>query len=411
MSSPFLRAQNPRSKKYYENLAVKNFLAGLSEAERIAQVFLVNIEGNKSFYAVESVADVTGDKDDEERPLIPGGCLFFSYNIGDSARETLDFNGSIMDFCRRHDCVPPYLAVDQEGGLVTRLKDVASYLPSASRVARSLTPAQAEELYANQALQLRALGFSMNLAPVAESITEENGRFLGLRSYGPVPETVVYSMAAIRGYERNGVGAVFKHFPGNTNTDPHTGLPEITMDRRLVSRFLLDPARIILRAEPSALLMSHARVSALDPGTPACLSAAWIKDTLQKGMRYQGLIISDDIFMAALAQNGFPPGTAAVMALEAGVDVIMLSEKRFSHVIKVFMERSRADMEFADRLFDAERKVILYKIEKGILSFEELPDGTLRVSVPDGTGLDAEKRLEDFRSAFSRGVEMYDRWF
>ena len=81
--------------------------------------------------------------------------------------------------------------------------------------------------------------------------------------------------------------------------------------------------------------MSHARTSAIDSGTPSCLSSVWVSDLLRKVLNYQGVIFSDDIFMGALAANNYPPEKAVVMAVEAGIDCIMVSEKRISKPVSI----------------------------------------------------------------------------
>ena len=383
--------------------AVSSYIQSLPEMERIAQLFLVNIQGDKTFVPVETP--------------VPGGCLFFSYNIASSAKEIISFTNSIADYCDKHSLVRPYLAVDQEGGLVNRLRGITSALPSNSRVSAILSSAEARVLYETQAAQLYELGFSMNLAPVSEVCMASNEAFLAGRSYGSVSQTVSYSAIAITAYEANRVGTVVKHFPGNTNVDPHTGLPEITLSQEDMERYILQPFSSILNFAPSAVLMSHARTAAYDGGTPSCLSKYWVTDTIRNTMHYDGLVISDDIFMAALEKNGFPPEEAAVKAIEAGVDVIMLSEKRYIPTAQVLLNHAKENPAFAQKLLEAEEHVISYKIKCGILSLTDdsgVNEATASARsytvtarpVAKQYGTDAA-RLARFQNAYTKGTELY----
>ena len=387
--------------------AIESYLRSLKESQRISQLFLVNIEGNTSYHAVEDTDDLYGDSSRE--PLVPGGCLMFSYNIADDAGDMIDFNKSIADYCDSHSVLRPYIAIDQEGGLVNRLRKITSPLPGCQRVSESLTPEESYKLYSMQSRQMKALGFDMNLSPVVEPKEKWNSDFLGTRSFGNAASSIVYSLSCVRAYENNGIGSVIKHFPGNTNTDPHTGLPEIKSDRNNIYKYYILPFAFIMQGNPEAVLMSHARVMGLDEKTPACLSHFWVTDVLRNTLGYQGLVISDDIFMGALADNGFPPEKAALKAIEAGVDVIMLSEKKFADVAAFLLKEAENNKDFRDKLYEAEKRVIKFKISKGILGFREEADGSL-ILVPltfEAQNGSKTERITDYNRAYESGLSFY----
>lgn len=353
--------------------AVESFLSSLSPQEQIAQLFLVNLLGDKDYAPLETVGDVcryTKKNGPMKTPLIPGGYIFFSFNIAKTPEEISSYTSQIKQFCIEHDIVPPYLALDQEGGEVNRLRGITSTLPSNKRVAEILSAEEAFHLYELQARQLQCLGFNLNLAPVSEIETELNKAFLGGRSYGDYKNVVSYGAAAIKAYESAGIGTVLKHFPGNTNIDPHSGLPEIDLSAEELDEQIIKPFTMLQMYHPSAMLMSHARTKAYDEKTPACLSEYWVTDVVRNKMHFEGLVISDDIFMGALADNGYSPETAAVTAVDAGVDVIMLSTKLFAKEVARLEVKAEEDESFAKKLHDAEVKVIEYKIKCGILSIE-----------------------------------------
>lgn len=374
---------------------IDNYLASLSEADAAAQMFLVNIEGNSSYSAVEEI---------DGSPLVPGGCILFSFNIAPSAEQIISYTSSVASYCKKNNKPVPYIAIDQEGGLVNRLRDITSPLPSESRLAARVSPSSAAEIYSAQARQLRALGITMNLAPVAEPSVESNKDFLGTRSFGSVANACVYSFVAINAYEKNGVGSVLKHFPGNTNTDPHTGLPFIELSLKELKENFIVPFAFALESSPSAVLMSHAVTKVVDSKTPACLSEYWTREVLQKQLGYGGFIISDDIFMKALADNGFPPEKAVLMAVRAGVDVIMLSEKKFANVVSILLSYAHADKFFSESLKKSQRKIIEFKLLKGILKRQN-------GKIVSAQAVDSEQSVRDFYSAKREGDELYRQLF
>ena len=331
-------------------------LLGLSDIERVAQVFLISVAGDSTFTPLEFQED--------GRAALPGGFILFSYNVSGDASQLKGYIESAKQSYAANASLAPYVAVDQEGGLVNRLRGVTSPLPSQKEVAGSLTPAQAQALYSSQAKELYSLGIALNLAPVAEAELASNRLFLTTRTFGDLPASCVYSIVCVRAYEENGVGTVAKHFPGNANADPHTGAVEITASRDEVFSHFVLPFAFTLAASPSAVLMSHAKVVQLD-SSPACTSRFWIEDVLRGMLGFEGLVISDDIFMKALSDSS--PEQTALDAISSGVDVIMYSEKRFLSIARFLLDEAARDPVFAGRLFDAERKVVSFKLAKGII--------------------------------------------
>ncbi len=399
--------------------ALDDFLDGLSLQEKVAQLFIENLEGDTVFVPVEKMSamkgaglgarNLNGEKSDA--PLVPGGFLFFSYNIRNDIEGVMYFTDSIRKFCIERNIVPPFLAVDQEGGFVNRLRTLNGPLPSNERVARELDVPSAFSLYSLQARQMKALGFDMNIAPVVEVLTEENAAFLDGRSFGDAGKVLRYGRACVNAYENLNVGAVLKHFPGNTDMDPHSGLPEINLSAENLYA-LLESFREISRLKPAGVLMSHARTSALDPDRPACLSYAWVTEKLRNEYGFEGLVFSDDIFMKALSDNGYTPEKAVKMALDAGVDVVMISEKRFSAPASTLVEEAEKSAEFSEKIRTSARRVLVYKIRAGLLEYRRVNpfknEYVLRVSDPYGS---VEDRIVSFREARQKNIELYRDFF
>ncbi|MCR5621123.1 MAG: glycoside hydrolase family 3 protein [Treponema sp.] len=383
--------------------AIDDYLERLSPLQQIALLFLVNIDGDSAYRALE--------REDDETPLVPGGCLFFSYNVAPTADSLIAFTDSIASYCRTHRLARPYTAIDQEGGGVNRLKNVASFLPSPALVAQRLTPGEAYTLYSIQGEQMAALGFDLNLAPIVEAETAWNSGFLGRRAFGGGDRAAAYSLAALRAYQERGVLCAVKHFPGNSNADPHGGKSTIDIGEKELALSVYLPFSFALAASPAAVLMSHAIVPAVDERNPAVLSERWISGELKGRLGYKGLVISDDIFMGALSAFGM--GELAVKAFRSGTDVLMLSDKYFKTVARALLDEAGKDPAFAATLHEAERHVVLFKMKAGILKELQGADGSLALvecTLEEQRG-NAQERMKAFSDAKARGDQFYSLHF
>ncbi len=394
----------------------EDFFSSLNEQEKISQIFVVNLEGNEKFSFVEYVND-----GEQRKPLIPGGYIFFGFNIAESPEKIAAFTDSIRDFSRDKSCIEPFLCLDAEGGYVNRLRGITGPLPECERVAKCMDAEQAETLYSLNAIQLKSLGFDLNLAPVAESLCAENEKFLDGRSFGAAECAAKYSRAAIRAYQRNRVGAVAKHFPGNNDVDPHFSLPRIFYDADEFQKNVLEPFSAAIEESPAGILMSHALVEVLgnfqdtNSSIPASLNPFWIEDILRERLGFEGIVFCDDIFMSALEQNGFDKKRAVRSAITAGVNCILMSEKRFKNEYEIIRNLYFSDEEFRSRIEDSARRIIKFKIECGILEYALTENGEtiLRLKSKNSLGEESvfEERMAQFYAAKNKNVKLYEKYF
>ena len=336
-------------------------IAAMSPSAKASQVLMVGIDGKES-----SPQNMHRHFDG----VIPGAVLLFKYNIGDSPETVQRY----IDSCSRSfyslgTKIPVLFAIDHEGGDVVRTGNVLSRLPSAQSVATGHRLDQAQTLYALSGIQLASLGIRMNLAPVAEAKTVFNKEFLGSRTFSDSKETVVsFAGAALRGYRSSGVLTVLKHFPGNGEGDPHTGLPRLDVTRRELLETYAGTFTSLLAEKPDAILVSHIIVSSIDPDTPFCLSQEGVTGLLRKAMGFNGVVITDDISMGALVKNGYPSSVAAVLALEAGCDMIMTSAPDIRAISSAIAERASKDSRFSARLDEAVRRILVMKSKIGLVN-------------------------------------------
>ena len=216
---------------------------------------------------------------------------------------------------------PGIVAVDEEGGRVQRLSELTSKVPSARKVAATLEIEQARQLAAEHASAIGQLGFTMNLAPVADL---DFNRAIGDRSFGRDANLVSdFAMATAEGILDVGLVPVLKHFPGHgRGSDSHTGLPIIPAVKVLRDQDLV-PFIAAAERKDIPIMVGHLVVEGLTQGQPASLSAAAVDGLLRRELGFDGLVITDAFNMDAITAT-LSNTKAAELSLAAGVDMVML---------------------------------------------------------------------------------------
>jgi len=227
------------------------------------------------------------------------------------------------------DGTPALISVDQEGGLVQRVRAPATQWPP-MRAHDGFAPPEDAELAAEvgRALggELRALGFDIDFAPVLDVHTNPANPVIGDRAFGTEPEAAARrALAFARGLDEAGVLSCGKHFPGHgdTHTDSHLELPRIDHPWERLERVELLPFLRAAAAELPMIMTAHVVFAALDPDRPATLSPAVVTGLLRQRLGYRGVIVSDDLTMRAIADH-MGVDAAAVAAIRAGCDVLLV---------------------------------------------------------------------------------------
>ena len=254
----------------------------------------------------------------------PGGFVLFSRNI-DTPEQVRALTDSLREICE----IPPIIAIDQEGGRVTRTKGITPVPPSAEemRLAGNISSIAWHGIQTGQILA--QLGINMNLAPVLDiSYDSESDNALAGRCYGTDAQEVINNAGVYnRNLRRTKTLTCGKHFPscGVADVDPHHKLPasDKTVEEMLKSDLLPYTA---LWPEMNGILTGHTHFSALDPENPelpASLSYNVITKLLREQLGYNGLVMTDDLDMGAII-NTFGRGPDVKMAIEAGNDMAMI---------------------------------------------------------------------------------------
>ena len=261
-----------------------------------------------------------------------GATILFKWNLT-LADEVCDLDALVAMNRELHqaapDGTPALVAVDQEGGLVQRVRAPAVRWPPMLAHDRFSPPADAElaeQVGLALGRELRAVGFDIDFAPVLDIHTNPANPIIGGRAFGTEPEAVARrALAFARGLAAAGVLACGKHFPGHgdTATDSHLELPRIdhAMDR--LERVELVPFARAATAQLPMIMTAHVVFAALDATRPATLSERVVTGLLRERLGFTGVIVSDDLDMRAIADR-MPAADAAIAAIRAGCDVLLL---------------------------------------------------------------------------------------
>jgi beta-N-acetylhexosaminidase len=256
------------------------------------------------------------------RELRVGGIILFARNLEDP-EQVWELTRDLQQEARDSGDLPLLISVDQEGGSVQRLKAPFTLIPPGRELGQSSTADQVEAWARTVGRELALVGINMNLAPVLD-VARNPHCPLWDRSFGSDPEKVAaLGEAAIRGYRQAKVLPVAKHFPGlgDTSVDSHQVLPTAQDPDPERTTDLL-PFRRAAAAGVPAVMTAHLHVSAWD-GRPATLSSVALTDWLRHRLGYQGVIITDDLEMGAIATKTAVP-EAACQALAVGADLLLV---------------------------------------------------------------------------------------
>ncbi len=294
------------------------------------------------------------DRETAERvaTLAPAGVILFRRNLSspEQTRRLLDELRTLLP-------PDPILAVDQEGGRVSRLEPFVGPTPSAAMLARA--GVSATQRFARATGQaLRSLGFNLDFAPVVDLCAPDAPNGIGARSFGVDPESVTRLAAAyLAGLAEAQIAGCLKHFPGlgATVVDSHLVRPRVEKSRAELEATELVPFRRLAPVTP-AVMIGHGHYPALDPASeaPASLSSRIVASLLRTEIAFDGLVVTDDLEMGAVGELDVD-GSAAVAAIEAGCDLLLYCAEldRAERAARAIFDRAHGQPTFARRLDEA----------------------------------------------------------
>ncbi len=359
--------QSPRlTPAQYAALLVQH----LSLDDQLGQLLLVQFAGR----------DATPDAIRMVNTQGVGAVISFALNI-QSANQVRAMTTGLQQVAP----IPLLMAVDQEGGGVNRFRAIIGPVPTAA----SLATAQLVRTRGEQdATLLRTYGYNLNLAPVVDVDGSANPELDG-RTFGADPQRVASMAGAyLAGLQESGtVTGCLKHFPGlgATTTDPHQGLPFLTRSRADWERIDLAPYRILLaQQDVRAIMVSHELIPAVDPTLPTSLSPTIIDGALRGELGYQGVVITDSLYMGAL--NGhWSVAQASVLAIKAGADMVMGAQNpQMVAQIKDALKQALASGALTrERIERSVQRILALKITMGLIPLPQPTHGRIQASTGD----------------------------
>ncbi len=325
-------ALSPASSQETSVSREEEILSSMSLREKLEQMLIIDI---RNWNGIEF-----RKMNDEAAALFQdfhfGGVILFAENYSD-APGTAELILSMQQRNQESGGFGMFIGIDQEGGIVSRLKDGTS-MPGNMALAASGSPDSARQAAEVIGEELAALGINTDFAPDADVNSNPANPVIGVRSFSEDPETAgAYALAYQKGLNQNNIIACWKHFPGHgdTSQDSHTGLPSVDKSSDELEKTELVPFRMGTAAGMEMLMSAHIQFPQVETETaisrkngseiklPATLSHAILTDYLRGTMGYEGVLTTDSLQMDAITQN-FTQEDAARLAIQAGDDILLM---------------------------------------------------------------------------------------
>ena len=334
---------------------VDKLVANMSDADKVGQLMMIGIHG-------KTLNDDAKFMLNEYRV---GGIILFDRNM-ESKDQVKSLITDINKTGKSAGLTPLFIGIDQEGGAVARMEDQLIKVPPAEELGKEPIE-QAVSLAKQSGTELKDLGFNINFAPVAD---------LGLtygRSFSTNPDEVVrYASAVGKAYDEAGLWYSYKHFPGigKTDVDLHADTSVVPVSKETLlnedTKVFVD---LIKQSKPNsyAIMVSHAMYPQIDADHPSSLSKAIITDWLRKDMGYNGVVVTDDMDMGALAKH-YTFGDMAVQSILAGSDILLVCHE-YEHMQEAYnglMKAVKDGRISKERLDESVKRILLMKMSRGL---------------------------------------------
>ncbi|MCC8181715.1 MAG: glycoside hydrolase family 3 protein [Clostridiales bacterium] len=340
-------------------------LDGMTLHEKICQLFIVTPEGLTGISGTATVGGTATEAALQDYPV--GGLVYFAGNIITPEQCT-----SMIENTQSYSELGLFIAVDEEGGTVARIGRNSAMgttsFPNMATVGTQGTSA-AYNVGFTIGSEITQFGFNLDFAPVADVNTNPDNPVIGNRAFSSDAEEAAELVAsAVQGFRDGGILCCLKHFPGHgdTATDSHYGLAETTktLDELRETEFLPFQAGIDAGAE--LVMVGHISTPNITgDSVPASLSSYMVTDILRGELGFDGLVVTDSLSMEAITDQ-YGSGEAAVLAVQAGVDLLLMPENLSSAVSA--LEKAVNDGTIAEsRIDESVLRILSVKLEYGII--------------------------------------------
>ena len=358
---------------------IEQLLTDMTDEQQVGQLFLVRPDALDLSRAQQQIYDANApgvtELTDAMRETLTrypvGGAVFFGKNI-----ESPDQLRTMTAELGSTGAIPLFIAVDEEGGRVARLANTPGFdLPryeSAAAVGAENDLAAARKMGFTIGTYLRDYGFNLDFAPVADLNTNPANPVIGQRAFGSDPDTVAALVGAVcDGFEEAGIACTLKHFPGHGDTaeDTHTGSAVIRKTMEELRSCELVPFARNLEEAPLIMAAHIAVPEVTGNDTPASLSEPILTGLLRQELGFSGVIVTDSLSMQAITDY-YTPGEAAVQAILAGADILLMPAN-LPEAFDAVNEAVQDGTISRERLDESVRRILACKEKYDILTFDE----------------------------------------
>ncbi|MDR0838611.1 MAG: hypothetical protein LBN99_03095 [Oscillospiraceae bacterium] len=339
--------------------SARAILSGMTEEERLYQLFFVTPEGLTGYKRVYQAGAATQTAL-EKTPV--GGIIYFSKNI-DTPEQTAEMLQKTQEYSK----IPLFLGVDEEGGSAAQISSQRAMgfaaIPPMAQIGASGDAQGAYDAGAAIGNMLKTLGFNADFAPVADVLVAPGNAEIGDRAFGADPATVSAMTARFtEGLRGTGAASSLKHFPGIGSAPG--ALPR-TLDEMRESEFV--PFRTGILSGSDFVVVSHAAAASLDAsGAPSSLSRAVVTELLRSELGFEKIIITESLSDAGFLTK-YPGGEASVLALEAGADML-LTPKSLPDAVKAIQAAIEDGRLTRERIDESVLRILMVKLERGIIA-------------------------------------------
>lgn len=330
-----------------------------------------------------------------------GNVILFARNV-ESPSQLYKLNQNLQKLALAELGIPLLITIDQEGGMVTRIKNGSTYFPGAMTVSASNSVEHSLEVGQLMGKELLDLGINMNLAPSLDVNNNPYNPVIGVRSYSDNPSRVAeYGSAFIQGLQES-VIATAKHFPGHgdTKVDSHLALPTIDYDKERLNSVELYPFKEAIKNGVKAIMSSHINFPAYtEEGRPSTLSKSCLTGLLREELGFEGLIITDCMQMKAI-QHTYGTKVGTYMAIDAGANLVCIShsidlQTESINYLKEMIETSQLSIDLVKERVD---RILKYKEDLDV-NLSKSFDSVMDLVINDKT---KNKALEITRKAVTQ---------
>lgn len=347
--------------------SIEKQIEGLTLEEKVGQLFVVTPEYLTAYGAPKgAVTHLSGQYKSLYAAHPVGGVCLFAENIKDP--EQLE---ELCDDLHELD-LPPLICIDEEGGRVARIAHNSAFdvvrFKSMADVAKSGSLGDAFKAGKQIGDYLEEFGIDVDFAPVADVNTNPQNKVIGDRAFTPDPETAAPMIVAfLEGLERKDITGCIKHFPGHGDTyaDSHVGYATTNKSLAELEQCEFITFREAIDADVPMVMMAHISApNVLGDMTPSSLSPLMVNDLLRNELGFEGVIITDAMAMGAIAKH-YKSDEAAVLALEAGVDMLLMPEN-FAAAYEGVLAAVRSGRLSEERIESSLRRILALKTNHGL---------------------------------------------